>query len=212
MTEKIELPYGADFNVAFAIVEIVNRENPIPVSNLFKQVNASNKPLKSYSKKMAEFIELISTNGQNVEITKLGQLFVANKTEQDKKKFLANNLPKKYLTLLGWIKQNKDKSMELNELKQSIIKTDMENKSNAKIYDWMLNTFANYGNFIGVLKYVKGQNSRCEITSLGEQALISTNEIPQEKISQEREEIKKKPNQIFYADVELGEGEYPIRI
>jgi predicted transcriptional regulator len=208
MKELMELPYGADLNVAFAMTEIANRESSITTPDLFKQVNASNKPLKSYSKKMAEFLGLISTNGQNINITKLGQLFVANKTEQDKKKFLANNLPKKYITILGWIKNAKDMAMELNEIKQAIIQNEMESKPNSNIYDWMLNSFSNYGDYIGILKYIKGQKSRCEITSLGEQVLSSGEK---EVSYKEEPTTSKNPKQLFYADVDI-DGEYPIRI
>jgi len=209
--ETNELPYGGDLKVIFTIVEVVSREGDISTSELYKHLPIKSNPTKSYSKKTAEFLELISSKGYSVEITELGKLFIANKGEENRKKFLANNLPKKYKMLLGWINSSKDGVMELSELKQAIIRNKLEDKNNPDIYDWMLNSFANFGESVGILRYIKGQKSRCEITEFGKQVL-SVNERAESPIQHNtHSEEKTKPRQIFYADVEL-EGEYPIRI
>jgi len=212
MKENKEMPYGANLKAVVTIVEIVSRENNIPRPELYKHIPSIADPVKSYSKKTAEFLGLISSNGLNVEITEIGKLFVANKGEENRKKFLANNMPKKYKMLLSWINNSPEGTMSLNELKQSIIKSKLENKSNTNIYDWMLNSFANFGEYVGVLKYIKGQNSRCEINDFGRQVL-SFNEESQdpENANILAKDEKTKPNQIFYADIDL-EGKYPIRI
>lgn len=212
MEEKIDMPYGADFKTVFTIVEVVGREHNISRPELYKHLPAVNDTNKSYSKKMAEFLGLISSNGYNIEISETGKLFVANKGEDNRKKFLANNLPKKYKMLLSWINNADEGIMSLNELKQAIIKSKLEEKKNTDIYDWMLNQFAKFGEYLGILTYTKGQNSRCAINEFGKQVL-SMNEKAESTKSPNtiNPEEKTKPRQIFYADVEL-EGEYPIRI
>jgi len=159
---------------------------------------------------MADFLGLIITNGYNIEISEIGKLFLANKGEDNKKKFLANNLPKKYKMLLSWVNNADDEGiMSINELKQAIIKNKLEEKKNTDIYDWMLNQFAKYGEYLGIINYVKGQNSKCEITEIGKQ-ILSINEKAESPIVNENLP-QNKPKQIFYADIEL-EGKYPIRI
>ena len=103
--------------------------------------------------------------------------------------------------------------MSINELKQAIIKSKIEEKKNTDIYDWMLNQFAKYGEYLGILNYIKGQNSRCEITEFGRQVLSFSDKIeaPATILQKENLQQQAKPNQIFYADINL-EGEYPIRI
>ena len=210
-TETNELPYGADLKVIFTIVEVVSREGNISVSELYKHLPIKSNPTKSYSKKTAEFLGLITSKGYAVEITEIGKLFVANKGEENRKKFLANNMPKKYKMLLGWIDSSKEGIMELSELKQAIIRSKLEDKKNPDIYDWMLNSFANFGESIGILKYIKGQKSRCEITEFGKQVLSVNERAEAPLINIQNKEQNIKPKQIFYADIEL-EGEYPIRI
>ena len=215
MEENIDMPYGAELKTVFTIAEVVGREHNISRPELYKHLQAVNDTTKSYSKKMADFLGLIVSNGFNIEISEAGKLFLANKGEDNKKKFLANNLPKKYKMLLSWINSGNDGIMSLNELKQAIIKTKLEEKKNTNIFDWMLNQFAKYGEYLGVLGYIKGQNSRCEITELGKQVLSFSEkqEAPISTIAPQRENLQQspKPNQLFYADINL-DGEYPIRI
>lgn len=213
MEDKINMPYGADLKTAFAIVEVVGREHKISRPELYKHLPTANDTTKSYSKKMADFLELIISNGYSIEISETGKLFIANKGEDNKKKFLANNLPKKYKMLLSWINNSNERIMSINELKQAIIKSKIEEKKNTDIYDWMLNQFAKYGEYLGILNYIKGQNSRCEITEFGRQVLSFSDKIeaPATILQKENLQQQAKPNQIFYADINL-EGEYPIRI
>lgn len=211
MENKIEMPYGADLKTTFRMVEVVGNEHNMSRSELYRHLPSVKDASKSYSKKMADFLGLIITNGYNVEISEIGNLFLANKGEENKRKFLSNNLPKKYKMLLSWIKNSVEGIISINELKQAIIKNKLEEKKNTDIYDWMLGQFAKYGEYLGILNYIKGQNSRCEITEVGKQVL-SVNEKAEtstSKISLNEEKVK--PKQIFYADVEL-EGKYPIRI
>ena len=203
--ENKELPYGADLGITFAIVETIGRSGRMTISDLYKQINAKVTPTKSYGKKMAEFLGLIQSNGSSLEITEAGKLFLANKSELDRKKFLANNLPKKY-----W----KDETKNKKGIRQAIVRNKMEDKPNPTIYDWMLNNFANFGDYIGVLKYIKGQDSRCQITPAGI-AVLNMGLAPVQKET-EKEAIlnppaETNPKRIFYADIEL-DGKYPIRI
>lgn len=210
MENETEMPYGADLKTTFAMVEVVGREHKILRPELYKHLPSVSNPDKSYAKKMADFLGLITSNGYSIEISETGQLFLANKGEENKKKFLANNLPKNYKMLLSWINNSKDGIMSINELKQAIIKSKIEEKKNTNIYDWMLGQFAKYGEYLGILNFIKGQNSRCEITEIGRQVL-SVNEKAEISSEQQTLQIQGKPKQIFYADIEL-EGEYPIRI
>ncbi|MBI2629833.1 hypothetical protein HYW76_01905 [Candidatus Pacearchaeota archaeon] len=208
METEIDMPYSADIKTAFAMVEVVGREHNISRPELYKHLPSATDATKSYSKKMADFLGLIATNGYNIEISETGKLFLANKGEENKKKFLANNLPKKYKMLLSWINNSNEGIMSLNELKQAIIKNKLEEKKNTDIYDWMLGQFAKYAEYLGIINYVKGQNSRCEITDFGKQVLS----VNQKAETMETQTLQQdKPKQIFYADIAL-EGEYPIRI
>lgn len=211
MDNEIEMPYGADLKATFDMVEVVGREGNISRQELYKHLPAVKDAAKSYSKKMADFLELILTNGYNIEISGVGKLFLANKGEENRKKFLANNLPKKYKMLLSWINTSTDGVMSINELKQAVIKNKLEEKNNSDIYDWMLNQFGKYGEYLGILTYIKGQNSRCEITEFGKRVLSINEKIEISKEKTQDNLEKTKPKQIFYADVEL-EGEYPLRI
>ena len=210
METEIDMPYGADLKVVFQMVEVTGREHNISRPELYKNLPSVNDATKSYSKKMADFLGLIATNGYNIEVTEIGKLFLANKGDENKKKFLANNLPKKYKMLLSWINNSSERSMTINELKQAIIKNKLEEKKNPDIYDWMLNQFSKYGEYLGIINYIKGQNSRCEMTEAGRQVL-SVNEKAHISSEKETFQTQEKPKQIFYADIEL-EGEYPIRI
>lgn len=212
MNTEIEMPYGADLKATFSMVEVVGRETNMSRQDLYKHLPAIKDAAKSYSKKMADFLELIITNGYSVEISDIGKLFLANKGEENRKKFLANNLPKKYKLLLSWINNSNDGVMSTNELKQAIIKNKLEDKPNTDIYDWMLNQFGKYGEYLGILVYIKGQNSRCEITEFGKQVLSVNEKAETSKENVNENYERPKPKQIFYADVELEEGEYPIRI
>lgn len=215
MENKIDMPYGAELKAVFAMVDVVGREHNISRPELYKHLPSVSDTTKSYSKKMADFLELIISKGYDIEISEIGKLFVANRGEDNKKKFLSNNLPKKYKMLLSWINNSEDGIMSMNELKQAIIKGKLEEKKNTDIYDWMLNQFAKFGDYLGILSYVKGQNSRCEITEAGKKVLSNNNNIQAETtkspLNQEDLQSQKKPQQIFYADINL-EGEYPIRI
>ena len=214
MENKIDMPYGADLKTVFTIVEVVGREHNISRPELYKHLPSVTSTAKSYSKKMADFLGLIVSRGYDVEISETGKLFVANKGDENRKKFLANNLPKNYKMILSWINNGDERMMSMNELKQAIIRNKLEDKKNTDIYDWMLNQFAKFGEYLGILNYIKGQNSRCEITDFGMQVLSNEN-ITAEKSSKDpnddASQQQQKPKQIFYADINL-EGKYPVRI
>lgn len=211
MENEIEMPYGADLKTAFTMVETVGRERIIQRPELYKHLPASNNVTKSYSKKLAEFLGLVKSNGFNIEITEIGNLFLANKGDENRRKFLANNLPRKYKLILNWINNSSEGIATLNDLKQELIKSKLEDKGNHDIFDWMLTQFAKYGEYLGVIDYIKGQNSRCEMKEFGKQILSAnySNEIKETHTDSPKQ--AEKPKQLFYADINL-EGDYPIRI
>lgn len=202
-TNKVSMPYNADIQVTEAIIDALAREREIEVGELFKKVVAKNMPTKSYSLTLCKFLGFAEAQGTRVKLTTLGYKYV---NTSQKKELVAKNLPDKYKTILAWIK-NHNGTMTLDEIKTAII-DNWGTPPKERVFNSMLRTFGNFCNNIGVIKYVKGNAGRIEITQLGLSAL-SHNKSDEETVSQNTPADT--PTNIIQDSVEL-DGKYPIRI
>jgi len=207
--QEQEMPYAGELKTAYEITEVVGKEQRILVTDLYPQINSKNLPTKSHSKRLAEFLGLIHSSGSYIEITDMGRIFIAHRGEEERNKLLAKNLPKKYQTILRWIKNNEEGSMELSELKTRIVQNKMENKTNNRAYDWILQVFGNFASSIGIITYIKGKNSKFIITELGKKAL--QNEVNFQPNREETQDSKIVTEKQENQEPEL-DGEYPVLI
>lgn len=167
---KTELPYGADIKMMNDIVDIIGRSGKIETGKLYELIPSKSKPIKSYSKKISEFFGLIYSEGMTLSLTKNGSLYRASKNEQEKKVFLTQHLPEKYVTILTWINGSSERTMTLSELSKTMIST-WGDKPNKNYFSWVINTFATFCNWIGVINYIKGPNTKYILTDMGRAAL-----------------------------------------
>jgi|GEM_PF-2978259 len=210
-TEKQnELPYGADIKMMNDIIDIIGRSGTIETGKLYQLIPSNHKPIKSYSKKMAEFFGLISSEGLTLRLTKNGSLYRASKNEDERKAFLAQHLPEKYVTIISWLNGSKEGTMTPSELSKMIIST-WGDRPNKNYFSWVCNNFALFCSWIGVISYSRGQNARYTITEVGKAALevVPARKAIDDLSSATRnitEKVAQKVDQLSL------EGSFPIKI
>ncbi|MFH0954681.1 MAG: hypothetical protein V1777_01100 [Candidatus Micrarchaeota archaeon] len=195
MTEKeknsdgLDLPYNADYALVDQIVEAIGRsKGGLNVSDLFEQlISAKNSPQKSYNLSMSKFLGLVESTGSSLKLTSFGREYHVRQ-RNERKKYLALNLPEKYRTILTWINFKGD-SMTISDIKASLVK-DAPDAPKKELLQSMVNNFARFASELQLITYVKGGQGRCDLTEFGRQVLSNSSSVP--SASTETEEINPK--------------------
>ena len=155
---------------------------------------------------------LVESDTKSAGLTDLGYRF-SMLSEEQKKKILAENLPSIYITFLKWIKDSKDKTMTLEELKGEIIKTFKNWKPSPRVLHEALLTFADVAEYCNVINFIKGgkgSKTRYQLTDYGLQVLSTPQTLEQIQPSSSIEkELVSKPT---VQELLPTEAAFPLKI
>ena len=166
------LPYYASIEVAFQILdELRGRDNFVKTSDIYKSIRAS-KITRIMGLRLCNFLGLVEQQGYNARLTELGyKLSVLS--EEKRKEVLTQNLPLAYMTILKWLKNSKDNTMTMDEIKGGIVET-FKWRPTPRVLKEAILTFANVCKYCGVLNVIKGsrgKSTRFELTEFGRTTL-----------------------------------------
>lgn len=176
---KSDLPYDINMELFTKMVSALSKvggkgENII---DLYNSLNI-NKQVASKTSTLLKFVGLANSNNRTIWLTQEGLIF-ANSTDEGKRKIIMSKLPKKYYTMLNWIKNSKDNSMATNDIRNSVIRI-FNVHLGKRLLDSVVVAFCNFFNHFEIIKYTKGKSSKCELTEIGLSLLGEKIELKEE--------------------------------
>jgi len=187
--DGFEMPYDVNFTIKESFIKDLDNvgSRGMDIGELFKRSAVKSKPLKSNSLKWCKFFKLVNVEGRHLSLSQLGTKY-AHATKEEKQEIISNNLPKEYLTILKWISDNEG-SMRAEQIKD-LFASNWNYSPSKRLANSMINTFARTCDDAGLVKYVKGQTPRIELTKKGYEILS----LPERKENTEKEHIVNKDN------------------
>ncbi|MEM5810271.1 MAG: hypothetical protein QW156_05265 [Candidatus Aenigmatarchaeota archaeon] len=210
--KRFPLPYYARMKIATRIVEeLKGSKERKDINSIYRNIKAE-KASKVFGLRLCRFLGLIESDTKSAGLTDLGYRF-SMLSEEQKKKILAENLPSIYITFLKWIKDSKDKTMTLEELKGEVLNTFKNWRPSSRVLHEALLTFADvaeYCNMINFIKGGKGSKTRYQLTDFGLQILSTpkTFEQLQPPLPTTEEFVQKTPREEKLST----EAAFPLRI
>jgi len=192
--EKYPLPYYARMEILLRIVdEIKGSKNKNGISDVYRNIKAD-KASKIFALRLGRFLGIVESDTKNFWLTDLGYRFSLLATEK-KQALLAENLPNYYITFLKWIRDSKNKTMTMEDVKSEILSNFTNWRPSERVLHESLLTFTDvceYAEIITFIKGSRGSKTRIELTDKGSQILSGlpvSDEL--EERGEEAEEIPK---------------------
>ncbi len=167
-TKKEEqLPYDVRIDLFEKIMAELSRagEKGINIEELYSSLGV-NTPVGSRSLGLCKFLDFVDSDGKKTWLTENGFNFAYAATET-KKQVIAQNFPKPYLIMLKWI-YNAGGSMNISDIRISVVK-HLKIKVSRRLLESMVTSFANICEYAGLINYIKGKGSRCELVDNGKE-------------------------------------------
>ncbi len=158
------LPYMVDFKVADKLVIAVAQRGSLEVGELYAQIPSIDDSSKSAAKNFAEYLGLIRTEGRVVYLTEL-YARILRADENSRRSIYVQNIPPEYLAMLKFAGQTPEGN-SIENLASSFLSSKGLNP-NAALGKYILRTWANYMERLGLVRYAKGRNSSVQLTALG---------------------------------------------
>ena len=169
-SEANKLPYNADIALLDKIVNDLKTTGSqgISLGTLWANVGNPPKFQRSYTLNLGKFVGLLDHDSKRIWFTELGKALMYM-SKEDRNRTLAAKLPDRYLTMLKWIREEKEISP--NNLKSQYIETWGSPPSRG-LLDRSVATFLHYCRWLDLVTYSgRGLQSKVAITEFGVRAL-----------------------------------------
>jgi len=187
-------------------------EKGINIEELYKSLGVIT-PVGSRSLGLCKFLGVVDSDGKKTWLTEIGFNFVYV-SKEERKQVIAQYLPKSYLIMLKWI-YNAGGTMPISDIRVSVVK-HLEIKVSRRLLESMVTSFANVCEYAGLVNYIKGKGSRCELTDIGKEFIskpISSGEKITEQVGKLMDEIEARSAETkshIVISTEFGRFETPV--
>ena len=197
---KIHLPYMVDFKLLDKLFLAVGQRGSLSVSELYAQLSDVDDSAKSAAKNMGEYLGLVRTENRVVYLTELGSRAIRS-DDLGRRNVLIQNLPVDYIDILKLLHENKG-SLSVEQL-TSLFLDDKELNPKAFVGKYIVRTWANYMERLGLVVYTKGRNSGVQLSKLAEQLLQNAKTVSPPAENQQLFVVRiVTPGRVFQHDIQ----------